>query len=190
VPSNEYALRPIGRIRTPHETVSDNVPIQGRMAPLSEGAVELFPEYAAGACDLEGFSHVFLLYRFHLGTDERLTVVPYMDIVPRGVFSTRFPHRPNRIGVTLVEVLGVDGTTVRVRGVDMVDGTPLLDIKPYVPRFDAVENAASVRTGWMTPYVNGGKEPDVVRTSSEADWLRERRSPGIVRRRILSNCGE
>jgi len=166
------------------------MPIQPSGAKGIKGTIEIRQEFIAGLRDVEEFSHLILIYAFHRCQGYSLEVTPFLDPRSHGVFATRAPKRPNAIGLSIVQLTGIKGTILAIEDVDILDGTPLLDIKPYVPRFDAVENAASVRTGWMTPYVNGGKEPDVVRTSSEADWLRERRSPGIVRRRILSNCGE
>lgn len=103
------------------------------------------PRYVEGLKDLDGFSHLILLYHFDRAGGPVLTVVPFTDDAPRGVFSTRHPQRPNPIGLSIVRLVRVEGVVLHLEDVDVLDGTPLLDIKPYVPRFDAVENAAG---GW------------------------------------------
>lgn len=108
--------------------------------------MEVFPEYAPGLSDLEGFSHVILIYHFHLASAPRLRVRPFMDGREHGVFATRAPARPNPIGLSVVRLLKVEGNVLYVAEVDVVDGTPLLDIKPYVPQFDSAQN---VRIGWL-----------------------------------------
>jgi len=138
-------LVPIGTIRTPHLEPC-GAPIQGAFAADAEGRVEVDPTYAEGLADLDGFSHLVLLYAFHRTVGHELSVTPYLDDRPRGLFATRAPRRPNPIGLTVVRLLAVEGTTLRVAGVDMLDGTPLLDIKPHVPAFDAAED---VRSGWL-----------------------------------------
>ncbi|MBN1774299.1 MAG: tRNA (N6-threonylcarbamoyladenosine(37)-N6)-methyltransferase TrmO [Deltaproteobacteria bacterium] len=138
-------LRAIGTLRTPFRSAS-GTPIQGLLTPETEGTVELDPAYAEGLADLAGFSHLILLYAFDRTTGFRLTVTPYLDTTPRGLFATRAPRRPNPIGLTVVRLLAVDGPRLRVAGVDMLDGTPLLDIKPFVARFDAPPDS---RSGWL-----------------------------------------
>ncbi len=138
-------LKPIGIIYTPF-TKLDGMPIQPAGAAGVQGTVEVFPEYEPGLKDLEGFSHIVLLYVFHRSQGFQLQVVPFMDTKPRGLFATRAPKRPNPIGLSVVQLDRVDGCTLHVRNIDILDGTPLLDIKPYVPEFDAV---ADVRTGWL-----------------------------------------
>jgi tRNA (adenine37-N6)-methyltransferase len=172
----DITLGPIGILRTPYRDVADNVPIQGRMAPDAQGRIELYPEYAQGCRDLDGFSHLILVYYFHASTEAKLIVKPYMDTETRGVFATRFPHRPNHIGLTLVELVSFDGSTLIVHGVDMVDGTPLLDIKPFCPAFDS-PGGAPVRTGWMEKYLNGERTPETVRTANREQWRCGRISP-------------
>jgi tRNA-Thr(GGU) m(6)t(6)A37 methyltransferase TsaA len=139
-------IKPIGIIHSPYHTLED-MPIQPKGALEAEGVVLLDEDYAEGLKDLEGFSHVYLLYHFHRAARTELTVIPFMDTVPRGVFSTRSPLRPNHIGLSIVALKNVDGRKVEVRGIDVLDGTPLLDIKPYIEKFDRVEDATS---GWMT----------------------------------------
>ena len=141
---------PIGVIRTPFKEPK-GTPIQPIAAGGAEGRVEVFPEYAEGLEGLEGFSYVFLIYHFHLVRERRLKVVPYVDDRPRGVFATRAPCSPNPIGISVVELVEVAGNVLRVRGVDVVDGTPLLDLKPYVPEFDSRPDA---RIGWLEGLVH------------------------------------
>ena len=171
----DIILKKIGTIRTPYKDVSSDVPIQGQFHPGSEGYIELLPGYHDACRDLDGFSHIILVYRFHLCTEEKTIARPYMDTEQRGIFSTRFPHRPNHIGISLVEVICINAGLISVRVVDMVDGTPLLDIKPYVPRFDSVASGKTIKTGWMTPYLSGQSEPSTTRTRSENEWSRNHR---------------
>lgn len=111
-----------------------------------EARIELQPGYAPGLRDLDGFSHCFLLTFLDRADRSRLEVVPYLDDEPHGVFATRSPGRPNPIGLSLVRILEVDPPTLRIAGVDLLDGTPVLDIKPFVPPFDAVD---ATRWGWL-----------------------------------------
>ncbi len=129
------SYRPIGVIHSPFEDI-ENVPIQPSAASGLRGTVEVFAEFAPGLRDLDGFSHVILLYHFHRVTQTRLTAVPFLDQRPRGLFATRALSRPNPIGLSIVRLLGVEGGVLHVESVDIVDGTPLLDVKPYVPAFD------------------------------------------------------
>jgi tRNA-Thr(GGU) m(6)t(6)A37 methyltransferase TsaA len=127
------------------------MPIQPTGASGVRGRVEVFPEYADGLQDLDGFSHVILLYQFHRSRGFELRVVPFMDTKVRGVFATRAPKRPNPIGLSVVRLEKIKGRVLHVEGVDALDGTPLLDVKPYVPEFDSRQD---VRTGWISE-VNG-----------------------------------
>jgi tRNA-Thr(GGU) m(6)t(6)A37 methyltransferase TsaA len=122
------------------------MPLQAVAASEVHGRVEVDERFLAGLKDLDGFSHVHLLTHLHRGTTGGLTVVPFLDDTPRGVFATRSPRHPNPIGLSVVRVLSVDQTGLEISGVDLVDGTPVLDIKPYVPEFDVV---AAERTGWF-----------------------------------------
>jgi tRNA-Thr(GGU) m(6)t(6)A37 methyltransferase TsaA len=139
------SYQPIGTIHSPFKGI-EKVPIQPAAASGIRGTVEVFAEFVAGLQDLNGFSHIILLYHFHRITQARLTVVPFLDDRPRGVFATRAPSRPNPIGLSIVRLLGIEGNVLHVENVDIVDGTPLLDIKPYVPAFDHNEVE---RTGWL-----------------------------------------
>ena len=140
----EIVMRPIGVIRTPF-AVQAGTPIQPRFASGVEGTVELDPELAEGLADLDGFSHVILLYAFHASSGFNLRVTPYLDKQERGLFATRAPRRPNPIGLSVVRLLGIEGTRLRVADVDTLDGTPLLDIKPFLPDFD---HRPDVSSGW------------------------------------------
>jgi tRNA-Thr(GGU) m(6)t(6)A37 methyltransferase TsaA len=143
-PRYELLLRAIGVIHTPHRDLQ-TTPIQPVFASGARGRVEVFPEFAEGLGDLEGFSHVYPVYAFHLAGPPRLRVKPFLHDVEHGVFSTRFPGRPNPIGISLVRLISLEEDLLHVEDVDMLDGTPLIDIKPYVPRFDVREGA---RAGW------------------------------------------
>jgi len=137
--------RPIGIIHTPHQT-TEGTPIQPTGARGVEGSIEIFPEYTPGLMDLSGFSHIFILYHFHLAKKYNLAVKPFLDDQKRGLFATRAPARPNPIGLSVVRLIDITNANLLVRDIDVVDGTPLLDIKPYVPEFDV---RAVDRIGWL-----------------------------------------
>ena len=132
-------FRPIGVIRSEH-TSADATPIQPVYAAACIGRVEILPEFADGLADIEGFSHVYLLYCLHRADPPQLRVKPYLQDVERGIFATRAPCRPNPIGLSLVRLLRREGNILHFAGADVLDGTPLLDLKPYSPRYDTVEN--------------------------------------------------
>ena len=140
-----FNYRPIGIIHTPHKTVK-GTPIQSTGAKGVEGIIEVYPEYTDGLNDLAGFSYIYLLYHCHLSKKYSLTVKPFLDDQERGLFATRAPSRPNPIGLSVVRLLGIKAGNLRVQDIDIVDGTPLLDIKPYVPEFDVREAA---KIGWL-----------------------------------------
>ena len=139
----ETIMQPIGIIHSPF-TEKSETPIQAARSN-ARGTVEVFPEYAEGLQDLEGFSHIFLLYTFHESSGYSLVVKPFLDDAVHGLFATRYPYRPNPIGLSVVQLIGRTGNSLEIEGVDMLDGTPLLDIKPYVPEFDIRTNT---RNGW------------------------------------------
>lgn len=139
-----FTMHPIGVIRSPY-TETSQIPKGPGAKHDAEGVLELLPEYEAGLKDVDGFSHLFVLWVFDRATGYDLVATPPVDPRPHGVFSTRSPRRPNPIGLTVVRVLGVEGNKVRVRGVDMLDGTPFLDIKPYMSSIPADE----LRRGWL-----------------------------------------
>jgi tRNA-Thr(GGU) m(6)t(6)A37 methyltransferase TsaA len=143
----EIRFRPIGYVRSEHRT-PQGTPIQGTFASDSRGTIEILPEFEAGLQDIEGFSHIFVLYRFHLVSEHKLVVKPFLDDQPHGVFAVRAPCRPNPIGLSIVRLDRRDGCTLHVSELDIVDGTPVIDIKPYVPDFDHRSEATS---GWVKP---------------------------------------
>lgn len=157
----------IGIIHTPHKQAT-GTPVQAALAGSVAGSVEVFSEFAAGLRDLEGFERIWLLYWFDRAKAAQMMVKPYLDTAERGLFATRAPSRPNPIGLSAVRLVRVEGGMLHVEGVDMLDGTPLLDIKPYVPRFDAF---AVERIGWLA---------DVQGSAAVADarFEKERRSHG------------
>jgi tRNA-Thr(GGU) m(6)t(6)A37 methyltransferase TsaA len=128
------------------------MPIQPKGAAGVRGEVEVYPEYRQGLKDLEGFSHVILIYHFHKVREQELIVTPFLDNEPRGVFATRAPKRPNPIGLSVVKLLHVDGGRLHVENLDILEGTPVLDIKPYVPAFDHPEVE---RVGWLEGAQDG-----------------------------------
>ena len=144
---------PIGVVRSPFRTL-DGMPLQSVAAQGIAGAVELEPEFQAGLKDLEGFSHLILLTHLHHMTGYSLEVTPYLDDKPHGVFATRSPRRPNPIGFSIVRLVAIETNgqgRVLIEDVDVLDGTPLLDLKPYVPTFDA---RATERIGWFADRID------------------------------------
>jgi tRNA-Thr(GGU) m(6)t(6)A37 methyltransferase TsaA len=141
----DITYHPIGTIHSPFADL-DQMPIQPTGEASAPGSVEVFREFADGLKDLGGFSHVILIYHLHKAGPARLRVTPFLDDQPHGVFATRAPTRPNPIGLSVVELVRVEGRILHLSNVDILDGTPLLDIKPYVPDFD---RPASARTGWL-----------------------------------------
>ncbi|NTU64599.1 MAG: tRNA (N6-threonylcarbamoyladenosine(37)-N6)-methyltransferase TrmO [Chloroflexi bacterium] len=139
----DLVMRPIGEIHSPFTNKRDT-PIQPSRSTAG-GQVEVYPAYVTGLRDLDGFSHIILLYAFHRSDNYTLVVKPFLDDRERGLFATRYPARPNPIGLSIVRLLAIHDHIFEIEGVDVLDGTPLLDIKPYVPDFDA---QTDVRTGW------------------------------------------
>lgn len=137
-------VRPIGVIHTPFIHKKDT-PIQPARSRAC-GSVEVFKEYEEGLRDIEGFSHILLIYRFHRSRGYRLLVTPFLDKKKRGLFATRAPRRPNQIGVSVVQLLRRKRNVLYVRGIDVLDKTPLLDIKPHVPDF---EQEGRKKIGWL-----------------------------------------
>ncbi len=155
---NSITYRPIGIISTPFKNKA-GMPIQPSGAIGVRGTVKISADYIAGLKDLEGFSHIILIYHFHLSKDYSLIVTPFLDDQAHGVFATRAPERPNSIGLSVVKLNAVKGDNLDIENVDIIDGTPLLDIKPYVPKFDA---QVKVETGWL-----GKVEKRVQKTKSD-----------------------
>lgn len=139
----EFIMRPIGVIHSPF-TEKDKTPIQASRSQAI-GQVEIYPEFADGLKDIEALSHIYLLYVFHESSGYQLQVKPFLDNREHGIFATRYPYRPNPIGLSIVKLVSHENNILTVEGIDTLDGTPLLDIKPYVPDFD---QRTDVRTGW------------------------------------------
>lgn len=139
-------FRPIGIIHSAFTDLKE-MPIQPAGRASAPGSAEIFPAYQEGLKDLEGFSHVILLYHLHKAARIDLTVTPFLDQEPRGIFATRAPTRPNPIGLSVVRVTGIREGVIQLANVDILNGTPLLDVKPYVPEFDQPEGP--VETGWL-----------------------------------------
>ncbi len=142
---DEIKYRPIGIIHTPHEE-AEGTPIQPKGAKGIEGEVEVYSEYKDGLKDLEGFSHIILLFHCHLSGNYSLRQKPYMDDEEHGIFAMRGPSRPNPIGLSIVKLNSVEDNILKIENVDIIDETPLLDIKPFVPEFD--QNQVE-RIGWL-----------------------------------------
>ena len=146
----EKIIKPIGVIHSPfHE--KEACPIQPIYAKDASGTVEVYQEYARGLQDLETFSHIYLLYLFDRAGEIKLVRPTFFDDTPHGIFASRHPCRPNGIGISIVNLIGRAGNVLTVKGIDVLDHTPLIDIKPYVPRFDTVSQASN---GWVgsTPW--------------------------------------
>jgi len=141
----EVTYKPIGVIHTSFNSL-DEMPIQPTSDASGPGVVEVFPEYVDALRDLDGFSHIYLLYCFHKVRQSQLIVTPFLDSQPHGIFATRAPARPNPLGLSLVKLIRIDRDQVYVEGMDVLNETPLLDIKPYVPEFESVQD---IRIGWL-----------------------------------------
>jgi tRNA (adenine37-N6)-methyltransferase len=152
-------FHPIGTIHSPFKTPA-GMPIQPAGARNAAGRVEVDAAYGAGLDDIEGFSHIILIYHFHRSEGFDLTVTPFLDQRPHGLFATRAPRRPNPIGISVVPLLRREGNVLHVDCIDVLDGTPLLDIKPFVPDFDAPEATA---VGWLA-----GKQGEAEKAVSDA----------------------
>ncbi len=148
-------FKPIGIIHTEFKGKM-NVPIQPRFSK-SKGIAEIAPEYADGLKDLKGFSHIILIYFFHKSKGYRLTVKPFLDEKERGVFATRAPNRPNGIGISVVKLDKIENNILHVSNIDILDNTPLLDIKPYVKDYDSVDG---IKQGWIEGKIKGGHKSD------------------------------
>jgi tRNA-Thr(GGU) m(6)t(6)A37 methyltransferase TsaA len=149
-------LRRIGVIRSPFKK-TEGTPIQPVYAAGAEGTIEIFPEFGDGLSDLDGFERIWLIYLFDRSSPTKLKVIPFRDNVERGLFATRAPSRPNPIGLSVVRLLGVDGLTLRIADLDILDGTPLLDIKPYISQVDSHRDS---RAGWWGERTMDRKNAD------------------------------
>ena len=141
----DVIYHPIGIIHSPFKDL-EGMPIQPTGETSAPGTIEIYPEYAQGLKDLEGFSFIILLYHLHQVSRSSLVVTPFLDSETRGIFATRAPSRPNPIGLSIVKLVNIDGSMLYVENLDVLDGTPLLDLKPYVPEFDWRPDA---RIGWL-----------------------------------------
>ena len=141
----KITLNPIGIIHSPFKEIV-GTPIQSVFSKDGEGTVEIFPEFKQGLKDLDGFSHIILIYHFHKSNGYQLVCRPFLDDVQRGVFAIRTPRRPNPVGFSIVRLKAIRGNIISVSSIDILDGTPLIDIKPYIPQFDAPKAS---KLGWF-----------------------------------------
>ena len=142
---HSITFEPIGVIHSPFQTLEE-MPIQPTSQASQPGVVEIYPQYVEGLKDLDGFSHVYLIYHLHQAAPPKLTVTPFLDKQPRGLFATRAPCRPNPMGLSLVQLARIEDNRLHITRLDILDQTPLLDIKPYIPEF---ESGDKVRIGWV-----------------------------------------
>lgn len=152
----QIIMNPIGVIHSPYKKAKD-MPIQGIFKPNFRAWIELYDEYSDGLMDLEGFSHAILLYYFHKTIKEQVQDSPFLENNRHGIFAIRSPHRPNHIGLSVVKICEVEGNKLHFKEVDVLDGTPVLDIKPYVKYFDIRDNVVS---GWLDKHFKNGGAPD------------------------------
>lgn len=138
-------IQEIGTVHSPFKEPK-GVPIQPTAAKDIKGSIEIKDEFKNGLCDLDGFSYIIVLFNFHLSTGYKMKVIPFLDDTPRGLFSTRAPNRPSSIGLSIVRLDKIEGSTLHITGVDIVDGTPVLDIKPYIPKLNP---DGDIKIGWL-----------------------------------------
>lgn len=155
-------INQIGIIGSPFKELQ-NMPIQPKGSSSTVAQLIIDKQYQDGLKDLDGFSHIYLIYYFHKATRTELSVTPFMDTQNRGVFATRSPLRPSHIGMSVTKIISITDNIVTIEGIDILDETPLLDIKPYIPQFDQVQN---VKTGWMNK-----NEQDVSLKKSDSRFL-------------------
>ena len=160
---NTIEFHQIGIIHSPFKS-PEGTPIQPAGAMGVEGKIEVFPDYQEGLEDLAGFSHIFLIYHFHLAKKMVLKVKPFLDDQSHGIFATRAPTRPNPIGLSVVRLIKIEHGNLYIQDIDVVDKTPLLDIKPYVPDFDV---RAVLKIGWLE-----SKSKSVTKTSADGRFTR------------------
>lgn len=149
-------MRSIGLIHSPYKE-SKEIPIQGRFKDDVEGFIELKDEYVNGLKDLEEFSHAIILYYFHKSDKVNIEGKPFLEDNSHGIFAIRSPHRPNHIGLSVVKIKNIRKNKLYFTEVDMIDNTPVLDIKPYIKYFDSREN---VKSGWLDKHFKNGRIPD------------------------------
>jgi tRNA-Thr(GGU) m(6)t(6)A37 methyltransferase TsaA len=143
---DKVRYHPIGIIHSPYQQI-EGMPIQPWGAIGVAGSVEIKHEYVNGLKDIDGFSHIILIYHFHVSKGYLLEIIPFLDDHPKGVFATRAPKRPNPIGLSIVKLIKVEDNILHIEDVDILDNTPLLDIKPYVSEFDALDQTEA---GWYS----------------------------------------
>jgi len=140
----KFTIKQIGIIRTSYSK-KESCPIQGNVNPKGKGTIEVFQEYVEALKDIETFSHIYLFYIFNQAGEVKLVRQTFLDDTPHGIFASRHPCRPNKIGISIVKLRSRSKNMLEVSGVDILDKTPLIDIKPYIPRFDIFEEATN---GW------------------------------------------
>ena len=153
----KITFKPIGIIHSPFKEPV-GMPIQPAGAKGIKGTIEIFEEFKEGLKDLDGFSHIVLIYNFHLSKSFKLLVHPYMEDKIRGVFATRAPRRPNQVGMSIVRLEKVEDNILHISNVDIIDGTPLLDIKPFVPGFDCFDINKDSKIGWLKKRVENAEK--------------------------------
>jgi len=153
---DKIELTPIGIIRSPYKEQKD-MPIQGRFRDDVEGWIELKEEYVPGLKDLDGFSHAILICYFHRSEAEHLEARPFLEQETHGIFAIRSPHRPNHLGFSIVKIQRIEGNRLYFTEADMLDGTPVLDIKPYIKHFDSRDD---VKSGWLDKHFADGNIPE------------------------------
>lgn len=159
----EITMTPIGIIHSPYKQVKD-MPIQGKFKPEVTAYVELKDEYASGFKDLDGFSHAIIIYYFHKSQKEEVVGKPFLEDKEHGIFAIRSPHRPNHIGLSVVKIEGIEDNKLYFSEVDILDMTPVLDIKPYIRYFDIRENVIS---GWVDKHFENGNIPGKIILKAE-----------------------
>ncbi len=152
----KITMNPIGVIHSPYKQVKD-IPIQGKFKPEVIAYIELKDEYASGLKDLDGFSHAIIVYHFHRSQKVEVVGKPFLEDKEHGIFAIRSPHRPNHIGLSVVKIEKIENNKLHFSEVDVLDRTPVLDIKPYVKYFDVRENVTS---GWVNKHFENGNIPD------------------------------
>ncbi len=152
----QIIMHPIGIIHSPYKQNKD-IPIQGVFKPDVEACIELEDKYASGLRDLDGFSHALILYYFHKSQREEIEGRPFLEQDKHGIFAIRSPHRPNHIGLSIVKIKKIEANKIYFTEVDVLDGTPVLDIKPYVKYFDSRDN---VKSGWLDKHFKDGNTPN------------------------------
>jgi len=154
--TQKIEIYPIGIIHSPYKEPSE-VPIQGKFREDVTATIELYQPYEKGLKDLNGFSHAYVLFHLHRSNKEHLQSSPYLEDIIHGVFAIRTPHRPNHIGLSIITIESIENNIIQFKGVDMVDATPVLDIKPYVSYFDAREHTKS---GWLEKHFKNRTIPE------------------------------